>query len=287
MIFLGTVSPARILRAVLVNNPGTIERDQYWPLQHAVWNNPTPTDLIFPAFLFIVGTSLAYPLRKYRDGPRIISSVYTRIAVRTAMLIGLGVGMALFGPLVNYLVGNSTSLHLHTVRLPGILQRIGLVYCAVAVMALHIRPRGQVIFAAVVLLGYWALVAWLPDPHNAQGSFTPEGNLVRVVDRAVLIDAHMFTQSTDDPTDPEGLLGTIPAIVTALFGYWAGLTIQRRGANWNTVVWLLACGVVCILFALAWNPLFPINKRMWTAALCFWPAAYRCRCSRYACCYST
>jgi predicted acyltransferase len=255
-----------ILAMIVVNNPGTIEADQFGALQHAVWNDPTPTDLIFPTFLFIVGVSLAYSLRKSSDGGRTESSIYSRIAVRTVVLIGLGVFMTFFGQLVNYLVGNSTSLNLHTLRLPGILQRIGLVYCAVALMALHIRPRGQVIFAVVVLFGYWALLAWLPNPHNAQANFSPEGNLVRVVDRAVLTDAHLFTQSTDDPTDPEGLLSTIPAIVTSLFGYWAGLAIQRRGANGNTVLWLMGCGCVCILFALAWNPLFPINKRMWTSS---------------------
>jgi predicted acyltransferase len=155
------------------------------------------------------------------------------------------------------------------VRLPGILQRIGLVYCAVALIALHIRPRGQVILATAVLLGYWAMLTWLPNPHDVQANYSPEGNLVRVVDRTVFTDGHLFTQSTDDPTDPEGLLSTLPAIVTALFGYWAGLAIQRRGANWNTVLWLLACGAVCILFALAWHPLFPINKRLWTSNFVF------------------
>jgi predicted acyltransferase len=269
LLSLDALRGLTILAMILVNNPGTTEGDQYWPLQHAVWNNPTPTDLIFPTFLFIVGTSLAYSLRKYRAGATIKPSVYSRIAIRTAVLIGLGVCMAFFSHLVNYLVGNSTSLNLDTVRLPGILQRIGLVYCAVALIALHIRPRGQVTLAGAVLLGYWALLAWLPDPHNVQANYTPEGNLVRVVDRAVLTDGHLFTQSTDDPTDPEGLLSTIPAIVTSLFGYWAGLTIQRRGVNWNTVLWLMACGTVCILFALAWNPLFPINKRMWTSSFVF------------------
>jgi predicted acyltransferase len=126
-----------------------------------------------------------------------------------------------------------------------------------------------VILAAAVLLGYWALLAWLPNPDNVAANYSPEGNLVRVVDRAVFTDAHLFTQSTDDPTDPEGLLSTIPAIVTALFGYWAGLATQRRGATWNTVLWLMACGAICILIAVAWHPLFPVNKRMWTSSFVF------------------
>jgi predicted acyltransferase len=269
LLSLDALRGLTILAMILVNNPGTTERDQYWPLQHAEWNNPTPTDLIFPTFLFIVGTSLAYSLRKYRDENSLEASVYSRIFTRTAVLIALGVFMAFFSHLVNYLAGNSSSLNLDTVRLPGILQRIGLVYCATALIALHVRPRGQVLLAALVLFGYWALLAWLPNPNSVAANYSPEGNLVRLVDRTVLTDGHLFTQSTDDPTDPEGLLSTVPAIVTALFGYWAGLAIQRRGANWNTVLWLMACGAVCILLALVWHSVFPINKRLWTSSFVF------------------
>jgi predicted acyltransferase len=273
-----------ILAMILVNNPGTTDGYSYWPLQHAVWHNPTPTDLIFPTFLFIVGTSLAYSLRKYRDDaavdsdrftgghrtkPRIEPVIYWRIASRTLMLILLGLFLALSAKLFNYAFGNSSTITLTNLRLPGILQRIGLVYCAVALVALHIRPRGQAFLAAAVLSVYWALLAWLPNPGNLEANYSPEGNLVRLVDRAILTDAHMYTQSTDDPTDPEGLLSTLPSIVTAMFGYWAGLFIQRRGVTWNSVLGLMTFGAVCIVIAAIWHPLFPINKRMWTSSFVF------------------
>jgi predicted acyltransferase len=272
-----------IIAMILVNNPGTLEPDEtYWPLKHAAWNNPTPTDLIFPTFLFIVGMSLAYSLRKYRnDEPtqhRSISAAstpskapieptaYWRIASRTVILIALGIFMEFFGHLVNYLAGNSADLAWNTLRLPGILQRIGLVYCATALMALHIRPRGQAILAATILIGYGALLTWTPNPHDVQANFSPEGNVARLVDRAIIPDNHLFTQATDDPTDPENLLGTLPAIVNALLGYWTGLAVQRCGMNWNTVLILLLCGATCILAALAWNPVLPMNKRNWTSS---------------------
>ena len=227
-----------------------------------------------------MGTSLAYSLRKYRDDEpanslsastkrkktKIEPSLYWRIASRSLILIGLGIFMAFFGHLVNYLVGNREDLALGTVRFPGILQRIGLVYCAIALIALHIRPRGQVILAVTILFGYWAALTWLPNPHDVQSNFSPEGNIARIVDRAIISDGHLYTQSTDEPTDPENLLGTLPAIVNALLGYWTGLFIQRRGVNWNTVLLLMTCGAACILTALAWNSVLPINKRIWTSS---------------------
>lgn len=268
---------------ILVNNPGTLEPDEtYWPLKHAVWNNPTPTDFIFPTFLFIVGMSLAYSLRRNRNDqpaknrsipaastPRtvpIAPAVYRRIASRTVALIGLGIFMSFFEHIVNYVVGNRPDLAWDTVRFPGILQRIGLVYCATALISLHIRPRGQATLAATILLGYWALVTWAPNPHDVRANFSPEGNIVRAVDRAIIPDSHLFTQATEDPTDPENLLGTLPAIVNALLGYWTGLAVQRRGANGSAVLTLMACGAACILAALAWGQVLPINKRMWTSS---------------------
>lgn len=274
-----------ILAMILVNNPGTRENDQYWPLRHADWHIPTPTDLIFPTFLFIVGTSLAYSLRKnrndrpaadvseaaasQREKPRIAPAVYWRIASRTLVLMSLGLFLALSGRLLNYLFGNSSTFALSTLRLPGILQRIGIVYCVTALIVLHVRPRGQMVLAATLLLGYWALLAWLPNPYDTEANFSPEGNLVRAVDRAVFTDNHLWTQATSEPTDPEGILGTLPAVVTALFGYWTGLAIQRRGVNWNTVLLLMACGALCISIALVWNPVLPINKKMWTSSFVF------------------
>lgn len=254
-----------ILAMILVNNPGKWG-DQYWPLGHAPWHGWTPTDLIFPFFLFIVGTSLAYSLRKYRAGTQIDPAVYWRIGRRTIVLLLLGWMPGLLLRSISYASGSSDTFDLGTLRLPGVLVRIALVYFLTSLIVLHIRARGQAVLAVVLLLGYWALLGWLPDPHNYRANLTPEGNLVRVVDRAVIGASHMHTQGKDEKTDPEGLLSTLPAIVTALLGYWSGLAIQRGGCNWQTVVLLAGCGIVCAAVGLGWNTVFPINKKIWTSS---------------------
>jgi predicted acyltransferase len=252
-----------ILGMILVNNPGNWG-DQYWPLAHAEWHGWTPTDLIFPFFLFIVGTALAYSLRRYRDGARIAPAVYWRIFRRTAVLIFLGWLPGLLLRAIAYANGSADSFDLETLRLPGVLVRIALVYFLTSLVVLHVPLRAQIVLGVVLLLGYWGLLAWLPDPHNYQANLSREGNLVGTIDRAVIGQNHMY--SGDRLTDPEGLLSTLPAIVTALLGYWTGLAIQRRGLNYETVVLLFGCGAVCVEFGLLWNLSFPINKKIWTSS---------------------
>jgi predicted acyltransferase len=252
-----------ILGMILVNNPGKWG-DQYWPLAHAQWHGWTPTDLVFPFFLFIVGTALAYSLRRYRDGARIAPAVYWRIARRTVVLIFLGWLPSLLLRTISYFNGSADSFDLETLRLPGVLVRIAIVYCIASLVVLHIPLRGQVVLGLVLLLGYWGLLAWLPDPHGYTANLSREGNVVGLVDRTVLGKNHMY--SGDPITDPEGLLSTLPAIVTALLGYWTGLFIQRRGLNNETVLLLVGCGAICVEIGLLWNLAYPINKKLWTSS---------------------
>ncbi len=142
-----------ILAMILVNNPGNWGQ-MYWPLGHADWHGWTPTDLIFPFFLFIVGTALAYSLRRFRDGERIRPAVYWRIARRTALLIFLGWLPGLLVRLVDYLTGASGTFDLETLRLPGVLVRIGIVYFFASLIVLHIPLRGQIVLGALLLLAY-------------------------------------------------------------------------------------------------------------------------------------
>ena len=253
-----------ILGMILVNNPGDWGH-LYWPLGHANWHGWTPTDLVFPFFLFIVGTALAYSLRKYRTGTEISQVVYWRIARRTVVLVLLGMLLNRSSALFNYLLGIADTVDLTNWRFPGVLQRIGLVYFAVSLIVLHLGLRSQAALSAALLLGYWALFTWLPS-NDYQANLSPEGNMVRVVDRALIGESHMYTQATTEKTDPEGLLSTLPAIVTALFGYWAGLLIQRGGTNEKTVGWLFTVGVVCIGLGLLWGTTYPINKKLWTSS---------------------
>ncbi len=262
-----------ILAMVLVNNPGKWGGDyQYWPLEHAAWHGWTPTDLIFPFFLFIVGTSLAYSLRKYTNPPlappyeggetRVDPAVYWRIGRRTAILILLGWAPFLIIQISSLLRGEGFDLsHL---RIYGVLVRIALVYFSAALIVLMVPLRGQIAIAATILLGYWALLAFLPNPHDYQSNLSNKGNIVVAFDRATVGAWKMYRG--DPPTDPEGFLSTFPAIVNALLGYWTGLFIQRSGATYRTVAIMAACGLALAVIGQSWHFAFPINKKIWTSS---------------------
>lgn len=278
-----------ILAMVLVNNPGRWgEKYQYWPLGHADWHGWTPTDLIFPFFLFIVGTALAYSLRKYvvqanpqaegresdgakpqagrpsRTGGEISSAVYWRIGRRTVLLILLGWFPQLLFRGIDYFSGTAETLNLDTLRLPGVLVRIGVVYFCASMIVLHVSLRAQLVLGVVLLLGYWGLLAWLPNPHDYAANLSRDGNVVGLVDRTLIGLHHMYRAGGN--TDPEGLLSTLPAIVTTLMGYWTGLFIQRRGLNYRMVAALAAAGLLAAAVGQGWHEVFPINKKIWTSS---------------------
>lgn len=256
-----------ILGMVLVNNPGSWGAgDRYALLNHAPWHGWTPTDWIFPLFLFIMGTSLAYSLKKYRDGAAIDPAVYTRIVRRTIVLFALGLFSVLFGRTLAILLNDADGLHFETFRILGVLQRIALVYLAASLFVLHTGLRSQAVVVLGLLLGYWALLAWLPAGSDYETRLSPEGNVVRAVDLQVLGADHMYTRATSEKTEPEGLLSTLPAIVNTLLGYWTGLFIQRRGANSRTVATLIIVGIIVAAIGLAWGQVFPINKKLWTSS---------------------
>jgi predicted acyltransferase len=252
-----------ILAMILVNNPGQWgEKYQYWPLDHAEWHGWTPTDLIFPFFLFIVGTSLAYSLRRFRDGANLNSAVYLRIIRRTATLIFLGWMPTLL--LKTIAATHGQTFDLSNLRIFGVLVRIALVYFFTSLIVLNVPLRRQVALGIVLLLGYWATLAFLPNPYDYNANLSNEGNVTVVVDRALVGDKHMY--HGDPPTEPEGFLSTFPAIVSALIGYWTGLFIQRRGVNYRTVALLAACGLAIAALGQGWHYIFPINKKLWTSS---------------------
>jgi predicted acyltransferase len=260
LLSLDVFRGATILAMILVNNPGG--EPVYWPLDHAEWHGWTPTDLIFPFFLFIVGTALAYSLRKYRDGTEIQPAVYWRIIRRTALLIFLGWMPSLLLKSIGAYHGQTFDLG--NLRIFGVLVRIALVYFFTSLIVLHVPLRGQIVLGLAILLGYWALLARYPDADNYQKNLTRQGNVVGLVDRTVIGTKHMW--SGDPITDPEGMLSTFPAIVTALLGYWAGLFIQRRGVNYRTVVLLAVTGLAIAALGQFWHFAFPINKKLWTSS---------------------
>jgi len=239
---------------LLVNNPGTWSA-VYDPLEHAAWHGWTPTDLIFPFFLFIVGVSMAYSLvpRLERGDPP--GRLFGRAAKRAAVLVGLGLLLAAF-PYYN--------LDLAHLRLPGVLQRIGLAFFLASAVVLFTRPRVQTAVAAALLLGYWAAMTLVPVPGFGAGQLTREGNLAAFVDRAILGTDHLWASART--WDPEGLMSTLPAVATVLLGVFAGRWMRKDRAPSERLVGLFLAGNLAVVAGLAWSGVFPINKNLWTSS---------------------
>jgi len=254
-----------VLAMVLVNNPGDWQHI-YSPLQHAPWDGCTPADLVFPFFLFIVGASMAYALRKYRADPLLRPAAHLRIARRAGLLILLGLLLNSAGQWLRLPSAGWEALDLAAVRAPGVLQRIALAYGLAALVALHLSLRAQTALAGAVLLGYWGLLTLLPAWGDPAANLSPTGNLVKRIDESLLGKRRLFTQATVEPTDPEGLLSTLPAVVSVLAGFWAGLSVQRHGPTPASCRGLFAAGCLAAILGAAWGLALPLNKKLWTSS---------------------
>lgn len=250
---------------LLVNNPGTWDAI-YPPLEHAPWHGWTPTDLIFPFFIFVVGitTHLSLAAREQRgDSDR---GVTLQILRRGGLIILFGLLLQAF-PF--FPLERITQL-----RFPGVLQRIGVCYIAAALLSRGRSSRAVGVMVAVLLLGYWAVQALVAPPGVASATLdVPQDTLSAWIDRTVF-GGHLWKQSLT--WDPEGLLSTIPAIGTALLGVLAG----RRLAGGETVAdrlnGLFAAGTIGAMAGLMWNWVFPINKNLWTSSYVVFTAGLAC-----------
>jgi predicted acyltransferase len=239
---------------ILVSTPGSWTA-VYAPLDHAVWNGWTPTDLVFPFLLFAMGAAVPFALARRRGTPR---RVRRHVLRRAALLFFIG--------LVLNAIETPPPLDLTAFRIPGVLQRIAIVYAAIAALTERTSWRTQVGVAVSLLLGYWLLLTVVPVPGHGSGVLTPEGNLASYVDR-LLLGRHLLTPLYD----PEGLLSTLPAIATALCGVFAGDWLQAERAHWRTLsVW--AAGFAAMLAGFAWGHVFPINKNLWTSSFALFSA---------------
>ncbi len=230
-----------IAAMILVNNPGSWSFI-YWPLDHAKWHGWTPTDLIFPFFLFMVGMAMNFS----RKG------TLRQAARRAAILFGLGLFMAAY-PFFNLL----------TVRVPGVLQRIALCYLAAWVVRRFLGPLGEAVTASALVVAYWWLMMMVPVPGFGPPNLAPETNLGAYLDR-LLLSGHLWKQSKT--WDPEGLLSTLPAIATTLLGSLAGHWVRSARAATVKTAGLLGAGLALTVAGLAWGLVFPINKNLWTSS---------------------
>lgn len=239
-----------IVFMIIVNTPGSWQY-VYPPLRHSVWNGCTPTDLVFPSFLFIVGVSMWFSMKKY--GQELNTRSLVKILYRTAVIFLAGFLLQLFP-----FVGKDLS----AVRIMGVLQRIALAYGFGAFICMVVKRKYLWVIGAFLLLGYWALMALLggPDPYSL------EGNLALRVDSFLLGEAHLY-KGFGISFDPEGLLSTIPSIVTVIIGYMTGEIVGSKGApNGVNVLKMVVYGIAAIIIGLLWSITFPINKPLWTSS---------------------
>ncbi|MHC1733747.1 MAG: acyltransferase family protein [Bacteroidales bacterium] len=234
---------------IIVNTPGTWSH-VYAPLRHASWHGCTPTDLVFPSFLFISGVAMWYSLRKFNfefSGPALF-----RIIRRVALIFAVGLFLNIFPRFAR---------DYDTLRIMGVLQRIALAWGLGAILVLIIKKNYIWVATAVLLFGYWALMYLMggSDPYSL------EGNYARTVDLAIIGENHLY-KGFGIPFDPEGLLSTIPATATVLLGFMTGGLITGKGNSWKTVGWLSFVGVLLIGAGLLWGEYFPINKPIWTSS---------------------
>lgn len=257
LVSLDVFRGATIAGMILVNNPGSWSAI-YWPLAHAEWHGWTPTDLIFPFFLFIIGVSMVLSFRVRRKRGDSSAHLLKHVARRSAIIVFLGLFMAAF-----------PFFRLATLRYPGVLQRIGVCYLIAATAYLFLKRRGQVATVLVFLFGYWALMALVPVPGYGVGRLDVEGNLAAFIDRAVML-GHLWK-----PTwDPEGLLSTLPAIATTLLGALLGGWIASERAPQAKAAGMFAAGGAGLVLGQVWHVWFPINKNLWTSSYVIFTAGF-------------
>ena len=221
---------------ILVNNQGS-GAHAFYGMSHSDWNGWTPADLVFPTFLFVVGASMAISMARSR--PPLV-----KVARRAGLLFGIGLVMNALPPTV---IGE--------VRIMGVLQRIGLAYLLASLAVVYLSPRSQRIAAAVVLLGYWALVAF--------GPMTPLHSIPGTIDRFLLGPDHVYKNGF---YDPEGLSSTLNAAVSVLFGFWAVDWMRRQEPTSAVSRRLAGVGVALVAAGQLWHFAFPVNKRLWTSS---------------------
>ena len=261
---------------ILVNNPGSWT-NIYAPLKHAEWHGCTPTDLIFPFFLFIVGVSISYALGS-KKGYMSHSKLIMTALKRALILFGLGLFLNLFPK-----VFTEPMEAFQTVRIPGVLQRIAVVFFITAVIFIKTNPKTQLRLLIGILIAYWAMMTLIPVPGVGYANLEKETNLGAWLDRSILTEAHLWRSAKT--WDPEGILSTLPAIGTGLFGVLVGTWLKRKDREESVKIsWMFSIGILAVILGLIWDLCFPINKALWTSsfvlyagglatiglALCYW-----------------
>jgi predicted acyltransferase len=247
---------ATVALMILVNNPGSWGHI-FAPLEHASWHGCTPTDLVFPFFLFAVGNAMAFVMPRLEEK----NIFWQKIIKRTLLIFAIGVFLNWF-PFIKYNeAGDIVGKPFENLRIFGVLQRIALSYFFASVIVHFFKVRGAFVVSGIILLLYWFLcVAANPaDPFSINGWFGT------AIDKSILGDKHMY-HGEGISFDPEGLMSTFAAIVQVILGYFAGNYIIQKGKTHEMLNGLFVAGCVLVFTGFCWDMIFPINKKIWTSS---------------------
>lgn len=255
---------ATVALMILVNNPGSWSHI-FKPLKHAPWNGCTPTDLVFPFFLFAVGNALAFVLPKWQEQGTMftLKKIFKRSV--TIFAIGLFLNWSPFIKWSDELLVAKYWVDPQNpeigIRILGVLQRIAICYFFASLIVHFFKTKGAFVVSVFLLLGYWAL-------HLLQGSSDPYALanwFGTSIDKTILGIPHMY-KGEGMPFDPEGLISTLPAITQVIFGYFVGQYIQEKGKSYEMLTQLMIAGFILVMGGLAWDLEMPINKKIWTSS---------------------
>ena len=256
---------ATVALMILVNNPGSWEHI-FSPLEHAGWHGCTPTDLVFPFFLFAVGNAMAFVMPRLEAAG---ASAFWRKLTKRFLLIFL-IGMFLnWSPFVRYDANNILQFKGWInpdsadggIRILGVLQRIAIAYLFASILIYYTKPKATIIWCVGILLGYWALLYFSnpADPYSLAGFMGTE------IDKSLFGIRHIY-KGEGVPFDPEGLVSSLPAIVQVVLGYFAGRYIIQKGKTWDMLATILIAGILLAVVGMTWGLVFPLNKKIWTSS---------------------
>ena len=243
---------------IIVNNPGS-GAIPYPPLEHSTWHGFTPTDLVFPSFLFAVGNAMSFSLRKYEQ---ISNAAFLKKVIKRTLLIFLIGYLIYWFPFFGLnSAGQIISAPISHTRIMGVLQRIALCYFLASLLVHYFSTKTVIIVSVVLLIGYWILLLAFGDQSQPLSMM---GNAGLYVDKFLMGNDHLY-HGEKIAFDPEGWLSTLPSIVNVVIGFFAGKFIQDKGKTFECLSKLMLVGALFIFIALCWDISFPINKKLWTS----------------------
>lgn len=249
LISLDMLRGLTIALMIVVNDPGSWEH-LYWPLAHASWHGITITDFVYPFFIFIVGVSIILSSAKQLAAGADKKKMQKKIWIRSLKIFGLGILLNLY-PYFNFM----------ELRIPGVLQRIAIVYLVCALIGLSTGWKGQLKIAVGLLVGYWLAMMLIPVPGIGAGVLEPGQNLAAWID-SMVIPLRMYRGTWD----PEGVLSTLPAIATGLSGMLAGQLLKQDMDIEKKLNYLFLAGFLCVVGGYIWDLGFPFNKNLWSSS---------------------